>query len=84
LDAIDKDEELIKANARSADDAFKIEDTSDWVDSPTRLETIKHYASMLEEDVQDLKRQLQEAKENISSVVEMNDRLSAKLKKKRA
>jgi regulator of replication initiation timing len=39
---------------------------------------------MLEEDVQDLKRQLQEAKENISSVVEMNDRLSAKLKKKRA
>jgi regulator of replication initiation timing len=39
---------------------------------------------MLEEDVQDLKRQLQAAKENISTLVEMNDQLSTELQKKRA
>ena len=65
-------------------DPYEIEDTSDWLGSPTRLETVKHYASMLEEDVQDLKRQLQVAKENISSLVEMNDQLSTELQKKRA
>jgi regulator of replication initiation timing len=64
-------------------DLYEIEDTSDWLGSPTRLETIKHYASMLEEDVQNLKRQLQAAKENISSLVEMNDQLSAELQKRR-
>jgi regulator of replication initiation timing len=64
-------------------DPYEIEDTSEWLGSPTRLETVKHYASMLEEDVQDLKRQLQAAKENISRLVEMNDQLSAELKKKR-
>lgn len=64
-------------------DPYEIEDTSDWLGSPTRLETVKHYASMLEEDIQDLKRQLQMAKENISRLVEMNDQLSAELQKKR-
>jgi regulator of replication initiation timing len=64
-------------------DPYEIEDTSEWPGSPTRLETVKHYASMLEEDVQDLKRQLQAAKENISSLVEMNDQLSADLQKRR-
>ena len=62
---------------------YEIEDTNDWLGSPTRLETVKHYASMLEEDVKDLKRQLQVAKENISTLVEMNDQLSAELQKKR-
>lgn len=65
-------------------DPYEIEDTSGWLGSPTRLETVKHYASMLEEDVQDLKRQLQAAKENISTLVEMNDQLSTELQKKRA
>lgn len=65
-------------------DPYEIEDTSEWLGSPTRLETVKHYASMLEEDVQNLKRQLQAAKDNISSLVEMNDQLSAELQKKRA
>ena len=64
-------------------DPYEIEDTSEWLGSPTRLETVTHYASMLEEDVQNLKRQLQAAKENISSLVEMNDRLSTELQKKR-
>ena len=62
---------------------YEIEDTNDWLGSPTRLETVKHYASMLEEDVKDLKRQLQVAKENISTLVEMNDQLSVELLKKR-
>jgi regulator of replication initiation timing len=64
-------------------DPYEIEDTNDWLGSPTRLETVKHYASMLEEDVKDLKRQLQVAKENISTLVEMNDQLSVELLKKR-
>jgi regulator of replication initiation timing len=64
-------------------DPYEIEDTSEWLGSPTRLETVKHYASMLEEDVQDLKRQLQAARDNISTLVEMNDQLSAELLKKR-
>lgn len=65
-------------------DRYEIEDTSDWLGSPTRLETVKHYASMLEEDIQELKRQLQAAKENIACLVGMNDQLTAELEKKRA
>jgi regulator of replication initiation timing len=60
-------------------DSYEIEDTNDWIGSPT----VKHYASMLEEDVKDLKRQLQVAKENIYTLVEMNDQLSVELQKKR-
>jgi regulator of replication initiation timing len=63
---------------------YEIEDTSDWLGSPTRVETLKHYASMLEEDIQDLKRQLQAAKDNVASLIVMNDELSADLKKARA
>ena len=62
----------------------EIEDTSEWLGTPTRLETVKHYASMLEEDIQDLKRQLQAAKDNVASLVAMNDQLSAELQKNRA
>jgi regulator of replication initiation timing len=65
-------------------DPYEIEDTSDWLGSPTRLETVKHYASMLEEDIQNLRRQLQASKDNIASLVEMNDQLSADLTKARA
>lgn len=63
---------------------YEIEDTSDWLGSPTRLETVKHYASMLEEDIHGLKCQLQSAKENIADLVNMNDQLTAELKKARA
>jgi regulator of replication initiation timing len=65
-------------------DHYEIEDTSDWLGSPTRLDTVKHYAHMLEEDIEELRRQLNTAKENISTLVEMNDQLSAELQKKRA
>ncbi|PTT87870.1 hypothetical protein DBR45_59745 [Pseudomonas sp. HMWF031] len=64
-------------------DPYEIEDTSDWLGTPSRHETVKHYASMLEEDVQDLKRQLQVARANISDLVKMNDQLSDELKKAR-
>lgn len=64
-------------------DLYEIEDTSEWLGTPTRLETVKHYASMLEEDIQDLKRQLQAAKDNVTSLVAMNDQLSAELQKNR-
>lgn len=64
-------------------DPYEIEDTSHWLGSPSRLETIKHYASMLEEDIQALKRELRAAKENISGLIEMNDQLSADLERKR-
>ena len=62
---------------------YEIEDTSDWLGSPTRLETVKHYASMLEEDVQALKRDLRAAKENITGLIGMNDQLSVELERKR-
>lgn len=42
------------------------------------------YASMLEEDIQHLRRQLQAAKESISHLVEMNDKLKTQLQKKQA
>ncbi|MHA6234303.1 hypothetical protein [Pseudomonas fluorescens group sp. PF-69] len=64
-------------------DPYEIEDTDDWLGSPTQLETVKHYASMLEEDIHELRRQLQSAKENISNLVGMNDQLSDELKKAR-
>ncbi len=64
-------------------DPYEIEDTSDWLGSPTRLETVKHYASMLEEDIQALKRELRGAKENITGLIQMNDQLSANLERKR-
>lgn len=64
-------------------DSYEIEDTSDWLGSPTRLETVKHYTSMLEEDIQALKRELRAAKENITGLIQMNDQLSADLERKR-
>lgn len=65
-------------------DPYDIEDTSDWLGSPTELQTLKHYAGMLEEDLQGVRDQLRSAKETISGLVEMNDQLSIELKKARA
>jgi predicted nucleic acid-binding Zn-ribbon protein len=64
-------------------DPYEIEDTSDWLGNPTRLETLKHYASMLEEDIQAMKLELRAAKENITGLITMNDELSADLQRKR-
>lgn len=65
-------------------DPYDIEDTSDWLGSPSELQTLKHYASMLEEDLRSVRDQLRSAKETISGLVEMNDQLSIELKKARA
>ena len=64
-------------------DPLDIEDTSDWLGCPTPLETVKHYASMLEEDIQALKRELRAAKENIAGLIQMNDQLATELERKR-
>lgn len=64
-------------------DPYEIEDTTDWLGCPTRLETVKHYASMLEEDIQVFRLQLRAAKKNISCLVEMNAQLTAELHKNR-
>ncbi|MHC8396114.1 hypothetical protein ACYZT8_21105 [Pseudomonas sp. LB3P93] len=63
-------------------DPLEIEDTSDWLGCPTALETIKHYASMLEEDIQELKLELRAAKENITGLIAMNDQLSSEIQRK--
>ena len=65
-------------------DSYEIEGTSDWLGSPTELQTLKHYAGMLEEDLRSVRDQLRSAKETISGLVEMNDQLSIELKKARA
>ena len=57
-------------------DPYEIEDTSDWLGCPTQLDTVKHYAHMLEEEIQELKLQLRAAKENISGLVEMHAEVS--------
>ncbi|WP_350649521.1 hypothetical protein [Pseudomonas sp. HY13-MNA-CIBAN-0226] len=65
-------------------DPYEIEDTSDWLGSPTELQTLKHYAGTLEEDLQSVRDQLRSAKETISGLVEMNDVLASELKKAKA
>jgi hypothetical protein len=50
-------------------DPLDIEDTSDWLGCPTELETIKHYARMLENEVQELNLQLRNVRENIFGLV---------------
>ncbi|WP_347900976.1 hypothetical protein [Pseudomonas purpurea] len=53
-------------------DALDIEDTSDWLGSPTELETCAHYAHMLENEIQELTVQLRTAIENIFGLVKMH------------
>ena len=54
----------------------EIEDTSDWLGSPSELETCKQYMLMLENEVQELTLQLCKAREDIFGLVQMNGRLS--------
>ena len=53
-----------------------IEDTSDWLGSPTELETCRQYMLMLENEVQELTLQLRKAREDIFGLVQMNGQLS--------
>ncbi|WP_256350976.1 MULTISPECIES: hypothetical protein [Pseudomonas] len=50
----------------------EIEDTSDWLGSPTELETCQHYLRMLENEVQELTLQLRKAREDIFGLVQMH------------
>ena len=66
---------------------YEIEDTSDWLGSPTELETCKHYLAMVENEVQELTLQLRKAREDIFGLVQMHsaaaderDQLRAKLR----
>lgn len=54
----------------------EIEDTSDWLGSPTELETCRQYMLMLENEVQELTLQLRKAREDIFGLVQMNGQLS--------
>lgn len=54
----------------------EIEDTSDWLGSPSELETCKQYMLMLENEVQELTLQLRKAREDIFGLVQMNGQLS--------
>lgn len=64
--------------------SYEIEDTSDWLGSPTPLETCWHQLRMYENEFEALTLQLQRALENVRNLVEMNDQLSAELQKNRA
>jgi predicted nucleic acid-binding Zn-ribbon protein len=57
-------------------DPYEIEDTSDWLGSPTELETCKQYMLILENEVQELTLQLRKAREDVFGLVQMNSQLS--------
>lgn len=66
----------------------EIEDTSDWLGTPTELETCKHFLAMVENDVQELTLQLRKAREDIFGLVQMHsdaanerDHLRSKLRR---
>jgi uncharacterized coiled-coil DUF342 family protein len=65
-------------------DPHEIEDTSDWLGSPTELETCKHYLAMVENEVQELTLQLRKAREDIFGLVQMNGQLSNEKSKLRS
>ncbi|AUM69238.1 hypothetical protein C0J56_10205 [Pseudomonas fluorescens] len=56
---------------------YDIEDTDQWLGSPTLEETRAHYVNMLEGEMADLRVLLRNAQRNISGLIEMNAQLSA-------
>lgn len=53
-------------------DRYEIEDTDDWLGSPTPLETCRHSLRIYENEVQELTLQLRQAREKIYKLVEMH------------
>jgi len=53
-------------------DPLEIEDTSDWLDCPTPLETCRHQLRMYENEVEELTLQLRQAREKIFNLVELH------------
>ncbi|MGY2185515.1 hypothetical protein [Pseudomonas sp. SDO5591_S426] len=53
-------------------DPHEIEDTDDWLGSPTPLETCRHSLRIYENEVQELTLLLRQAREKIYTLVEMH------------
>lgn len=53
-------------------DHYEIEDISDWLGSPTPLETCRHQLRMYENEFEELTLQLRQAREQIFKLVEMH------------
>ncbi|PCR94917.1 hypothetical protein CP336_18945 [Pseudomonas fluorescens] len=53
-------------------DPLYIEETDDWLDSPTPLETCQHQLRMYENEFEELNLQLRQAREQIFKLVEMH------------
>lgn len=51
---------------------YEIEDTDDWLGSPTPLETCRHQLRIYENEVEELTLQLRQAREKIFKLVEMH------------
>ena len=56
---------------------YEIEDTGDWLGSPTELQTCKHQLRMYENEFEELTLSLRRAREVVRDLVQMNDELSA-------
>ncbi|MCK9802077.1 hypothetical protein M1B34_31565 [Pseudomonas sp. MAFF 302030] len=61
-----------------------IEDTTDWLGIPTPLETCQQHIAMLEDEVQELTRQLRESRQRVFKLVEMYAEVSKERDKLRA
>ena len=62
-------------------DPLYIEDTDDWLGTPTSLETCRHQLRMYENEFEALTLKLARALENVQGLVQENDQLKAELKK---
>jgi len=56
---------------------YGIEDTDDWLGSPTPLETCRHQLALYENEFEELNLQLQQSRERIFKLVEMHAAASA-------
>jgi chromosome segregation ATPase len=61
-------------------DRYGIEDTDDWLGSPTPLETCRHQLALYENEFEELNLQLQQSRERIFKLVEMHAAASAECK----
>lgn len=57
-------------------DHTEIENTDDWLGLPTPLESCKQHILLLENEVDNLNRQLRKARSDIFGLVQMNDQLA--------
>lgn len=55
---------------------YDIEDTSDWLGSPTELETCRQFLRMTENEVQELTLQLRKSRQDIFGLVQMHAEVS--------